>query len=649
MFWTRRNIILLTLGTVLGAALIIAGLNWWGEAVRTRRALDHLELAKQLTQQNQPRQALDTLRLSSPAPLSPEARREWISLQLELATELRDLVQIRSLAQAHPELLAQHAVAVNLYDRIALALDEEPFPRTKYQLPETDPLLRVDALIQQGDPEEAAELLRQLQRTSQALTPQIQQRLAILTAKSPDEAWEHLVRAYEADPANPDTRTFLGNVLEISAQPDAARRELVAAWLLDPQNPRRADNLAQFYLRRGQVRAAINTWNSAVPEDWTRREPTLPLQAWFWEKMVYGSPVIPDPAPPLANWLPVRPEIFWRINPEDTVAFEQAYPGLVGRPEVLWSRALEHLRQRQDEPARQLLSFAESPFSRDLQAAMRLILAARLGEAVDPGSVRFAPRNQKGNPFWAWFPEQSAETLRSDWVPVAALLGAGYFHAATILAESWDLHKSLSNNPESSQPPAWFHYGLAKAWQIQGNPRNAIWVLEARPNQPAHQVLRGELLLAAGNVEEALQAWENLLRADAGDTDHPANTRAAWLLSLAYLERNEPDQVTRILENSGQFQQSVMGQEIRARALLAQGQRSQALAIYEKIQEHSSEAVLVLAKDAFGRQDWNRAQFLMEKLASDNPNEPAFTENLERIRQARGSPATAPTENDAQP
>ena len=168
---------------------------------------------------------------------------------------------------------------------------------------------------------------------------------------------------------------------------------------------------------------------------------------------------------------------------------------------------------------------------------------------------------------------------------------------------------------------------------LSGKPGRAEEILAGASDEtPALQLLRAEL--AWTQNEEA--AGRELLRNLLGDPD--AGYRAAWLLSLYYLDRREPEAVQEVLEKQPDFAQSVAGQEMLARARLLEGREVDALAIYRELGDESDEARIYLARQAFVTRDWATAEALSRSLLDDYPNEPAFSQNLEKIAEARDTP-----------
>ena len=141
--------------------------------------------------------------------------------------------------------------------------------------------------------------------------------------------------------------------------------------------------------------------------------------------------------------------------------------------------------------------------------------------------------------------------------------------------------------------------------------------------------LLGELYIAAGENDKGLQTLESI-----SSEEDAAGYRAAWLLTMAYLERNELQQAEAFLQVHKTLQESLEGKAIAARIAWAKNDLETAERIYQSIVDQSFEAKIFFARQAFQQKDWESARRYTEEAMTIQPNEPLLYKNLEKINEA---------------
>ncbi len=666
---TPRFWLLSALAAVVLAAAAFAGFRAWKSAAVEKRAAETIREANRLLDEKHTREAFLLVRSTrapdKTSPLSPE----WFDLEVRLAVATRQLDRLHRLQKKSPNRVARNPEAVAWLERLALLrpeavkavtesaaslpLDQSapvaPPPAGWQASPEatptvtttpsttpapsaapsqpaatpSSPLVRSDLLLAEGDTAKAREILgsTRLQGTDEInrLT-----RLALLEAEDDTKAWQLLSQAYALDARNSDVRTFSGNILEARGLPDLARRDYVAAYVAEPENPRHRNNLAEFYIRQGLPRQAVQTWLEAKP---TPLAVSGFLRAFFWNRVSFGDQTLSAEqaatSPVLEGLTALPPGDFWSPALDASVDVD---PALAIRGEVLWLRVLEALRTGNDPQAWQLLvrSAPEQTAAQSfLKDTLQQILAVRTGRE---GAQVEIPEGQRTlHPFWNWLAEHPAdrEALSQPWV-LPALFGVnGWLRAATDLAPT-DL---------AADWPDWVPYTLAQSARLCGDNAKLQQLLSSSPpTTPAMQILRAESAWANNRPEEGRDLLEPLL----GTPE--AGYRAAWLLGMFYLNENQPDEVRRVVQAQPDFASSVPGRELLARVHLLKEENAEARAIYEALGDQSDEARIWLAREAFVNRDWPRAEQLTRSLMASHPNEPAFVANLEAIEEARQQP-----------
>ena len=595
---------------VLAVALAAASV-FWHKAATERRVEETVAAANALLDKDRAAEANVLLQATKPPDAGSPSRAAWSDLEVRTALATRQFELLRRLGERDPDAVARNPEAAAWLERIAVlgGSDAE----------NPGPILAADKALRAGETAAARQILESAKLEGNDEINRLT-RLALLDAADPGKAWKSLAKAYAIDPKNTDVLTFSANLLEQRGNTEAARRDYIAAVVANPAHLRARDNLAEFYLRRQMLPQAVQTWLDTPQVDGS---PLFYLKAWFWNRVGFGklSPADPAACGRLVSALASLPAgDFWGGAPDRVVAESRT---LGDRREVVWLRVLQELKDGREDEARRLLLRAppeSSPIAAGIRAPLEFLLSVRL-DSTTARPLDISAGQTAGHPFWKWLGENRSDpdALRQPWVVPVLFCVGGWFRAGIDLARPQDL----------AGAPEWGAYALARAAQICGDDKLLGAFLAASPvRSPAMQVLRAEAAMAADRPDEARPILEGLL----GQPE--AGYRAAFLLAMEALSRGDAATARRVIAKQPDFAKSVAGRELLARADLAEGREKDAIAIYESLGDTSDDARIYLARVAFNARDWKRAEALTRSLMDDHPNEPAFADNLEKIRGA---------------
>lgn len=601
-------------------ALLAAGLAvafvLWHKAATERRAAETMATVGSLLGKNRAAEAHALLQATKPPENDSPNRAAWFDLEVRTALATRQFELLKRLRERSPDAFARNPEAVGWLERITVAAGGD--------VENPGPILAADKALRSGDTAAARQILESAKLEGSDEINRLT-RLALLDAGDPAKAWGFLSQAYAIDPRNADVRTFTANLLEQSGNTDLARRDYIAAVVANPANLRARDNLAEFYLRRQMLPQAVQTWLDTPRVDGSA---PLYLKAWFWNRVAPGSlrPADPDACGRLVSALAsLPPGNFWGSAPDRVIVESRS---LSGRREVVWLRVLQQLKDGREDEAQRLLA-AGAPMDAvhggDIRAALEFLLSARLGSGARR-TLEISADRAAAHPFWKWLADHRKDTdaLRQPWVIPTLFCVGGWLRAGADLARPQDL----------ADAPEWAAYAIARSAQMCGDNKLLGDFLAASPERtPAMQILRAEFAIASGHPDIARPMLDELLGKPGG-----AGYRAAFLLAMDALERGDASAARTVIMRQPDFAESVPGRELLARAALAGGDEKGAVAIYEKLGDSSDDARIYLARLAFNARDWKRAEALTRSLIDDHPNEPAFADNLEKIREAARQP-----------
>jgi Tfp pilus assembly protein PilF len=502
-------------------------------------------------------------------------------------------------------------------------------------------LLEADHLLARKLPDEARQLLKaaQLSGAEDALR---HARLALLEANEPWKAMATLDQGLQADPMNADILSFRAQIEEAAGRIEDARLDYVAAVLAERKNPLHRDILANFYLRRGDLPAAAETWRDAAEDTGLG---VYALKCWFWSRVCGVRLSKPLPACRQQSWrelvtaLAATPDdVFWSAALDVPLA---RVSGANERPEIAWLRVLEALRSQDLASARKQL---DSGFSRATERlwpglALRLLVHLAAREGQDPrlplAGRELPPVPEDAHPLILGFSRWAARSDAADsdqhlitWLarPYAAvgiLFASGWAGAALRVGNA----EKLVLDPDA---PEWFDYGYAKSLLLRdGNEPARKWLESLPTRSVAAELLLGEVLLTSGAVGQGLAT---LAKIAAGEGPHAS--RAAWTLALAELDRGNSVKARQVTLATPALAASVSGKELLARIALAEGARAETIRIYQELGDQSADAMIFLSKEAFAAGDFEVARKWTVKLAQRFPEQPGFRQNLIKIDSA---------------
>jgi len=598
------------------ALALAAAAFFWNKTATERRAAATMAAARGLLAKGRSADAQVLLQATKPPDKASPSRAAWFDLEVRSALANRQFELLRRLKDSDPAGFARNPEAVSWLERIAMAKGDG--------IPEdAGPILTADKALLAGDPDSARQVLESAKLEGGDEVNRLT-RLALLNADKPEKAWEFISQAYAIEPKNPDVRTFSANLLEQEGKPELARRDYVAAVVANPQNLRARDNLAEFYLRQQMLPQAVQTWLDTPPADGSA---ILYLKAWFWNRVGLGSLPLKKTAAPgefVASLAALPAGDFWGAEPGLFLTQSRA---LADRSETLWLRVLQELRAGRESEALKILARAspqQAARNTFLLATLQFLLETRT--AAGGNSMPEIPEIKKsGHPFWKWLDENKSdpEALRQPWVLPVLFCVSGWLRAGVDICKPEDL----------ADAPEWAAYAVARSAQVCGDSRRLTDFLAASPSKsPAMQLLRGESAWSDNRKADGQKIFEGLL----GTPE--AGYRAAFLLALEALARNDAAGARRIISRQPDFAGSVPGREFLARAALAEGKEADAIAIYKSLGDTSDDARIYLARTAYNAKDWGRAEELIRSLIADHPNEPAFADNLEKIQAAKKQP-----------
>ncbi|WP_269539116.1 tetratricopeptide repeat protein [Cerasicoccus fimbriatus] len=489
--------------------------------------------------------------------------------------------------------------------------------------------LETDALIVAGKITEARELLEQHSFSGRQESNRLL-RLSVLSTNEPRETLRLIDESVRAMPDNPDALSFRGQVFESLGQYQAARADYVRAVALDNDSPLFWDQLAEFYRRREQYNFAVQSWldgfaKTGVPEFW--------VKAWFWRRVSGLGPALPaapqtGPFTEYTQYLAALPESTW-WDAETFSALPYASRIQQQRQETFWLRLLQTLQDDAHTEALMLLRadpFANRSWAPDLKLALMTIL---LWQADEPLPATPLNTDETDHQFYRSLATLAQTTASPELEKVLAGTSA---YAAAFLAEGW-LATAIDFDERQAGQPAWFDYGQAQARRQIESVDAAIARLDKSSDHAETQLLLADLLWLQQRPEEATAIWKKYQA-----TPGAVGQRASTLLAVQAATANQWDDVADVAAANPEWAASTFGAEMRARLALAKGDLNAAREIYASIADASMDAKLFLARLAYQDKNWTRARELTQALIKENPDEPAFYQNLQAIAQAEAQP-----------
>ncbi|SRR5579862_123877 len=627
---------------------LVAGLRLWRNYLVARQDQFAYQAARKFLHSGNAAAALTIITQRIPhSPERPEATQKWLDLEVDSAASVRDAGRLLALYDRTPRSFTTNEDASLLAARAFLDTgkkDAAEILRKKWEnrsaQPQTWFALEADSLVAERKPDQARALLQSRLFPGAADCGRLC-RLALLCGKDDlTGAWNFLAQANALDSHNPDVRSFRAQILERIGKIPLARLEYAAAQMADPKNAALKDQLAEFYIRQHNYGEALDIWRDCLASPspgflWLKTrfwsEVARPVDiAWSGQLQLVGGEL--EPVLKLIAGLPQGS--FW--DAADFQRLPNAQRFAREHQEIFWLNLLELLRSKNESAVSDWLalqSFGEESWRPDLELALRRILSYRASGKLNPPGM--APRKVEGarhqffqqletlaaaereqNPGFKMPPDLDA-LLRSDEVFSAAFLGAGWMEAALRFH-----HAAVENFPP------WFAYGLAQALRFNRDAKTALAFAEKQTLTPELRLLAAELKLAGGETDAGCAD----LRPMAG-LDSDIGFRAAWLLSLAAIDRGRNKEAADFVRSNRRLSESVTGQEILARIAAAESNLEEADRRYASIAETSVEAQAYLARQAYAQKDWTAARRYTAKLVAAYPDELQLRANMAAIQK----------------
>lgn len=625
------------------------GLTHWSDCIARRDDEQRYRTASALLEHGKPAEADAVIRSRSPSGnISEQTDRRWRDLAVATAARLQQLPQLLAIDARWPESIAANESASLLVARARLDsghYDDAKKLVASWAARSTQPqlwfALEVDALLARKKRAEALALLQSRSFAGPADCGRLS-RLALMNVGDLQAAWNYLDQAYLLDPKNTDVRSFRAQILERIGKRPLARVEYVAAYVADPSNLLLRDQLAEFYRRGSDYDDALDTWTA---------ESLQPLfdfmwaKAWFWSHLVRPAKLAAPRGDELGALVKLLsglpPNGFWDPDRFVKTAPARGYPGQ--QQEIFWLSLLEMLRNHDEKGAAEALRLnplrAQS-WAPDLETALRHILSYRIDGVLNPRNqptlTLGAPPDQL-HPFFVQLdtlakaehegrltmPPEMDRLLHGDAPFAAALLATGWSEAALQL-----------RSPEANCDglPGWFAYGYTQALRFNRGSAPALAFAQRQTGTPELNLLLGEMQLEESNPEPGQR---RLLALASFDSD--VGYRAAWLLGVAALSQNRPQEAVQIVNAQPRLRDATTGREMLARAALAEGRTDDCTRDYEALASESAEAKAYLARLAFARHDWVAARRYTNELMVLFPDQLELRANLEAIARAESS------------
>ncbi len=574
----RRTLLLLGPAFLLIVAAATIALPHWRSQVALRQDARLYAAATKAFADHPSAEALALLnRRTPPSGATPEQTARWARLEVQVAASSMQFARLASIYQRNPaSILGDENASLLLARAFLHSRDQKDFTALCEQWnahPRQEAAwftLDVDQLILAGKLDEARTALEAQKFEGAADIPRLT-RLAMLTAGIDlAKSWNLLAEASALNSRTADVRLFRGQILERIGKIPLARVEYVAAHLAEPTNPWYADQLAEFYRRRGNEPAAVEVWQGALAHE---AVDFIWLKQWFWSRVVTPgkskSPALPESGSLAAldkalAGLPA--EQFWNAQ------WSEAGVRLgADRQETFWLRLLETLRNRDEKEALQLVAFHKEraqSWAPDLETALWRILSYRLHGTLNPAELPATlPAAATSHQFFAQLAAAAKSTGGTVPVELDALLRSDEAFATAFVCAGW-LRAGVELRPEGDLPaglPAWLGYTDTQAVRyVRGN-EAALAFATHLPQTPELAVLIAELQITTGRTAAARAVLGNTMKSETPSGSLVAyvmlgaRARLAWLvpplIGLAWLA----DVLRVVLISSTETERSVFG------------------------------------------------------------------------------------------
>lgn len=645
-----------TLKTLLIPLIVIAltAGAWLTLKVLNERKIDKdYSDAEQWLKEGQNDYALAVIQKHHDAFSDKEGQDKWLMLYIKALEEDSDYSQLLGkLYSSYPKAfekadekaslaVASEMIANRRYDAY---YDIKAHWSEKTQYPELWFALDGDILSSKGQRKLAEEWLKTQSFEGTKDTPRLI-RLALLEMGSqPEEAWNHLQTAIKKDPSNPDLHSIAGALLENVNKISLARNEYLNALKLDEKNPKLYNQLAEFYLRQGQMSLALMSWNAAIEFP---RSDKLWIKLLFWSKVLRPAEfsfdkIEPknDAYKPLIDYLLSLPkDVFWDDAKWAKISQQALY--LTTFQETFWLRLLQALKDKNLTHAKELIAFngfRKQSYRPDLEIATVLAINYQTNHEISLEEpfrsdllVPPSPILQIWTPPHQLFQELSSLLKNPDQEidpALKKLLLSSEIFQAIFAAGGW-YEAGLYLNPLKTIPkdyPSWLPYTITQALRIVRGNEEALLFAKEQPSSDELNYLIGEMQFALGDTK---LAEESLLKIK--DKNGAMGFKAAWALARLYKANKQTDKALAIINSNEMLLQNPVGKEIKASIALSQGNKEEATQIYSQIANQSFEAKAFLADEAFKAKKYEDAKSWVRDLLLEFPDNPQYQQMWRQI------------------
>lgn len=584
-----------------------------------------------------------------------ESGQDWHALELSILLETRSIPRLFYLLSRSPE-------SFNAHEDVVLSLgvllvrwerwDEYDKLRQPWKGREKDHdrwfLLDADYMVANKSLDEAVKHLESRQFEGKKDIARLI-RLALAYSKTQVKmSWKYLSEAFRLDPKNTEVRAFRAQILDHINQPHMARFEYTAALMANPEDPMIRDQLAEFYRRHQNYEHALATWKVGIehsPSD------LMWLRVGFWSRLVLPVDVetfkleVPEgDLQPLAQLiLGLEEEQFWDEEAFRNLPESAFYDS--NRQEVFWLRLVDLLDKGREPDALRLLeanAFAKSSWAPRMENAIKQILNYRLNGTISAPLKLTAhashPNEQPPHLLFYELDQLARETsTKADLEEsmsehLRQLLLSEEVWSAVFIAEGWrevglKLHR-LPRIPEAF--PEWVAYGFIQSTAQNRGVEKGLEVARRQTQTALVEMIQSELLVSTGDLDSA----ERLLKRLSAE-NNLVGFRSSLLLSNVYIDQKRYAEARTIIKSNASLREHLVGKEQMARLAQEEGNFELADNLYEEIKDNSFSARVYLARRAYDKKDYDRAEELTLELIKERPDFLPLRSNLREIRQAR--------------
>jgi len=628
------------------------GYKLWKERSALKRANQIYTEADALYRSDKPGEALDLLMQYYSPTIADTEGSGWPDLMLRSAVAARRMNQMEGLINLYPDMLYSNESAALWWSRIMMhrglwGTTEKirNYWEGKSESPNSWRMLEADYFTLRLDPDSAIESLESWSASGDDEVNRLL-RLIALSGNDFETVENYYAEAYKERPMSAELRSSMANYLESRGRMVLARREYIAAYLLAPENPYNSEQLAEFYLRGNSIYQAIQTWREGYEGT---QSPRLWWNVWFWEKMTWArGPALPVP---YGDWWGNLPTEFSAIDPEafldDTfLTYNPVPPPIVAKESsYYWLLIFEALRRGDQSKALAYINQMPSvgpAAALNLQQTLRGLLEWRVNkiwprdvvitpkltthrfmETVAAFKTTHMPEPGYGGP--ALSPLE--EFFTSDWAWSTIVLAYGWLGASNLLQPEPVPYERIEGIPELD----WLPYATVKMKRFTEGAESALAVTDFYADDVAVRGLKAELLIQVGQIESGLKLLDEIRLLPGG-----AGYRAAYLSAVAAFDRKDYARAAEIIEMRDDLKQAVPGLELQAKIALTAGSEAEALAIYQRLGDLSTEGLIYQFRRSIAAKDAEGARSFLLQLINLAPNEPKFREWLDLLNQENG-------------